>query len=313
MSINRIALTVPATVGALLMFAGCTSSTPTPDASSAGDSPLTAYLSAIYGVDADATSRDAAFAEQQKKSETLVAACMKEKGFDYVPVTSVGQAAGSGEEQKPDDRDWVAQNGYGMLTSLSTSTSTKDPNEDYLAALSESERTAFNEALWGEYASGSIDGEFDPTKAGCQGAAQTEAGRQNPLGSDEFADLRTAFQDLSTEIAALPEQQKAESDWSSCMADAGFPDLKTQADGLMSISTRIGELNGDGSTQVDDSKLAELKKVEIDTALADFDCRAKTDYAERSQKAQWAAEERFVADHKSELEAAKAAAEQARS
>ncbi|MFS0794711.1 hypothetical protein [Microbacterium sp. 1P10AE] len=311
MSINRITLTVPATLGALLMFAGCASSSPTPDASSAGDSPLTPYLSAIYGVDADPTSRNAEFAERQKKSETLVAACMKEKGFEYTPVTDLGSVA-SGQEQKPDDREWVAQNGYGMLSSLGESTTT-DPNADYVESLSESERNAFNEALWGQYATGEVSGQFDPEKAGCQGAAQVEAGQQNPLDSDEFADLRQAFEDLSSEISSLPEQQKADSDWSSCMADAGYPDLKTQSDALMSISTRIGEVNGDGSTLPDESKIAELKKVEIDTALADFDCRAKTDYAERSKKAQWALEEKFVAAHKSELEAAKAAAEQARS
>ena len=311
MSITRITLTVPATLGALLMFAGCASSSPTPDASSAGESPLTPYLSAIYGVDADPTARNAQFAERQKKTETLVAACMKEKGFDYTPVTDVGGFT-SGEEQKPDDREWVAQNGYGMLSSLGDSTST-DPNADYVASLSESERNAFNEALWGQYATGEATGEFDPEKAGCQGAAQAEAGQLNPLESDEFADLRQAFQDLSAEVGALPEQQKADSDWSSCMADAGYPDLKTQSDGLASISTRLGELYGDGSTTPDESKIAEVKKVEIETALADFDCRAKTDYAERSKKAQWAAEEKFVAEHKSELEAAKAAAEQARS
>ncbi|MGC0369929.1 hypothetical protein [Microbacterium sp. SLBN-111] len=312
MSITRISLAVPATLGALLLLAGCTASGSTPDpAPSTGDSPLTPYLTAIYGVGVDPNADSAALTEQREKSETLVAACMKEKGFDYVPAVG-GAAAAAATEYKPDDRDWVSQNGYG-LSRAAGSASDPDPNADYVASLTESERDAYLEALWGMLAGGDTTEEFDPAKAGCQGAAMVESGTLAPLGSDEFADLRTAIQDLYANIGDLPEQQKADSDWSSCMAEAGHPDLKTQSDGLTSVSERLNEAAGDGSGTLDSATAEQLRKTEIDTALADLDCRTKTDYAERSKRARWAVEEKFVADHRAELEAAKAAAEQARS
>jgi hypothetical protein len=44
--------------------------------------------------------------------------------------------------------------------------------------------------------------------------------------------------------------------------------------------------------------------------VADLGCREKTDYRQQQLKIQFAAEEQFIADHKEELDALKARAEQ---
>ena len=50
--------------------------------------------------------------------------------------------------------------------------------------------------------------------------------------------------------------------------------------------------------------------MEVELALADLDCREETDYTDRSTDIARDAEQQFVDDHRSELEAMKAAAEQ---
>ena len=312
MSIPRTTLTVPALLGAVLVFAGCASS-PAPDATPSGDSPLTPYLAALFGAAADPNSTDKGLAEQQKKQEAFLATCMKEKGFDYIPNVSPESTANlaAGDDWKPDDRSWVAQNGYGMFRAFEQMTTPTqadpDPNATYLESLSETERRAWEDALYGALASEDAPQEYDPTKAGCMGEALQQAGAD----SDEFADLCEAATALQQEMTSAPEAKQADSEWSACMATAGYSDLTTQREASMNISQRWIDLLNDPATQSDQSAREKLKQDEIDTALADLDCRTTTRYTERVMKVRWEAEEKFVAEHKSELEAAKAAAEQA--
>lgn len=312
MSFHRPTVAIPAVLGAVLIFAGCTSSSAAPDAATPKESPLTPYLTALYGAAGDPNATDAGLADEQKKQEAYIATCMKEKGFDYVPNVTEGTTINltAGDDWKPDDRSWVAQNGYGMsrmFEQMTTPTeAVQDPNAAYVESLSETERRAWEDALYGELASGEATQEYDPTRAGCVGEAQ----RQSTSNSDEFAGLREAATAMQQETASSPEVKQADSEWAACMATAGYPDLTSQLEASMGISQRWIDLLGDDTTQSDESAREKLKKEEIDTALADLDCRTKTDYTDRVEKVRWAAEEKFVADHKSELEAAKAAAEQ---
>ena len=55
-----------------------------------------------------------------------------------------------------------------------------------------------------------------------------------------------------------------------------------------------------------------LGERELKLALIDLDCREKTSFATKSLEIQFALEEKFIAENKTELEAFKAAAEQSK-
>lgn len=322
----RPALALVTGLAAALLLSGCSSTTTATDSDEA--SPLTAYLSAMYGGDLDDEQQQARFDEENKKRQALIAACMTEQGFTYTPDTQNSTFTSSaGEEWKPDDREWVAQYGYGIGTSPggqepAPQTEYVDPNAEYVASLSESEQAAYSEALYGAMSDPSEqpeDGvfEYDWTKAGCNGEADHEVTGEDPLQSEEFTPLMDALNAFWADSAAWPGMAEANAEWASCMEGAGYPGLKAQTDASQSVSEAYskawGQIDQSSTTGLDEATTAALSKTEIETALADLECREKTDFTARSKKAQWAAEEAFIDAHKSDLDAAKAAAAQARS
>ncbi len=102
------------------------------------------------------------------------------------------------------------------------------------------------------------------------------------------------------------------------MDAAGHPGFTAQFDAQNSIYEAQSALyeatpvddEGTGSGEPDQAAMDDLGEQEITLALADLDCREETDYRQRAEDIQFAVEEQFVADHRSELEALRAAAEQ---
>lgn len=306
------------------------------------DSPLSAYLSSAFGGDLSPEEQQQRSDEMQKKIEDSVAACMSAEGFEYIPANNSGSTmVSSGEEWKPDDREFVSQYGYGAINYPGRDTQTAapsteqyvDPNQSYVESLSESERTAYQETLWGaastqEPAEGETY-EYKWEEHGCQGKAQQEVNAaQNVWSRDEFKELTEAMNQLYATTSTSPEQQKLDGEWASCMADAGHAGFSVQTDAANSIYEKLNALSQD-MPQPDPTlseseimafyaqqekerqeKQAPMQDEEIALALADLDCREKTDYRPTQLKLQFAAEEQFIKDHKTELEAFKAAAEQ---
>ncbi len=323
----RPVLALSATVAAALLLAGCSGSGP--DGSDSEDSPLGVYLNAMYGGDLSEEEQQARYTDDQKKREELVATCMTEQGFEYIPDTeNSGFSTSSGDEWKPDDREWVSQWGYGAVNypgrdePMNPDEQWVDPNADYVASLGESEQAAFYEALYGpgpDEDAMSEDGsyEYDWKTAGCQGSAQHEVSGVDPLQSDEFKPLQDAMNDLWMQQASWPGMSELDTEWAGCMDEAGQPGFATQSEAQQSIYDQLNafyeQSDPEQPVEPDEAAMEKLGQTEIAVALADLECREKTDYRERAKTAQWSAEEAFVADHKAELEAAKAAAAQARS
>jgi len=320
---SRLLAIAPLSVVAALALAACSPASDGDKGDDRPESPLSAYLSSIWGGDLSTEEQEARYTEQQKKSEELVAQCMSEEGFDYTPnIQSVSFSSGNDIEWKPDDRDWVTQYGYGMVNypgrdePPTDQQEYVDPNQDYVSSLSESEQTAFYEALYGPSPTEeelNEDGsyEYDWTKAGCQGWAQHESGA-NPMMDEEFESINDAINDFYTKMAEDPGFAKIDADWASCMADAGHSGFAKQADAQTSISDKLNEYyNGQTAYVEDDPKLAALGEEEVALAIADLDCREKTNYRDEYEKVQFALEEQFIADNKADLDALKAAAEQA--
>lgn len=310
MNVRRAApLTAAAALAALL--AGCTGA---PGAGPSADerSPLEKVFEQLWGMDMSPEDQQQHWDEQNAKIEELVAQCMQKEGFEYSPNIGGGNVViGSDDEWKPDDRDWVAQYGYGAVNwpgrddQPDPGESYEDPNADYLAGLSESEQTAYYEVLYGAPTE-DPNAEWTWEDGGCHGWAQNEAGT-DPMAdiweSEEVIALFGKLEGLHESVSEHEAFRKANEDWASCMADAGFS-FTQQGDASNSI---YDELNTYYENQTDwienDPEIAKIGEKEIEVALADLDCVEKSDYRDRTRAVQWEFEEKFIAENKAEIDA----------
>jgi hypothetical protein len=326
-------LSVPLVTAALL--GACSSSPAEGSTDDERTSPLTAYFEAMYGSGLSETEQQAEYDEQNRKTEELVAECMNDQGFEYVPNTSTGTVVSSSSDEvwDYDSREWVAQYGYGAVKNPSTDDAEtlpedgsgeeyQDPNADYVASLSESEQTAFYEALSGpspteEEMAAMEDGsyEWDWTKGGCYGQAQHEVMGDDPTQSEEFADLQDAINEFYEGQPTWPGLSELDAAWADCMSQAGHPGFTQQWDAQNSIyedQNAVWETMDPDTGEIDQAAMDALGEKEVELALADLDCREQTDYREKQTDITFEAEQQFVDDHKAELDAMKAAAEQGR-
>ncbi|SEM68355.1 hypothetical protein E3O25_15105 [Cryobacterium sp. TMT1-3] len=314
----RSRVTAVATAALLsLTLAGCGGDTAAAKLDPA-ESPLSKYMSSMYG-DYDEDSMIA----QQNEQEELIATCMADEGFDYVPVDNSqysGMMSDDGEEYGTEK--WVAENGYGMSQSpeqiaeqQEQSESYVDPNQDYVMSLSETEQAAYYEVLSGVQPTEeemSEDGsyEYNWETSGCQGFASHEINGDQP-SQDEHAALYDAMSAMYEAAQSSPAIVALDAEWATCMADAGYATFLKKADAQESISNDQNAIyENSAETGPDEQALADLREKELAVAMADFTCSEDLDYTEASTKVQFELEEQFIIDHKAELDALIADSEQ---
>ena len=292
------------------------------------DSPLNKYMASAWGGDLSEEEQQKRAEEQQAKTEEFVAACMKDEGFEYIPQPQTGMSFGSSDDYKPEDREWVSQYGYGMINSPGMNEPIDpdaeqwvDVNADYVASLSEAEQMAFYEALSGpqpteeELSDPDFSWEYNWETAGCYGFAQHELEGdkgEDPYSAAQHKPLMDAMSTLYEDMMTSSDFTELDGAWSDCMADAGYPGFTTQGDAQTSISDDLNEYwesQGDNYLE-SDAVRGELGGKEIAVALADLGCREKTDYRAKQTAVSFALEEQFIQDHKAELDAFLADAEQ---
>ena len=329
MRIRRTPAALSAVTALALLLAGCGGSDDDDEGAAAAEqeSPLAEYMNAVYGGDLSQEEQERKFAEEYEQQEELVARCMQEEGFEYTPGTQSGFSTSDGSEWKPDDRKWVSEYGYGAVrTPFDDQPAPEeeyvDPNGDYVASLSESEQTAFYEALYGVQPTEEEIGEdgsyeYDWETAGCQGAAQHEVSGEDPSQSEEFKPLFDAMNEFWEDMPSWPGMSELDAEWAACMEAAGHGGYTTQTEPQNSLYEELNAIyeatpvteDGVGS-EPDQSAIDALAEREVELALVDLDCREETDYRDRNEEITREAEQQFVDDHKSELEALRAAAEQ---
>ena len=123
--------------------------------------------------------------------------------------------------------------------------------------------------------------------------------------------------ELWEQTTSDPAMVELDAAWSACMEAAGHGGFATQVDAQNSIYDQQNKLyedaapaEGEEYVEPDPAAMDALGEQEVELALADLDCREETDYRQQAQDIQFELEERFIADHESELEALRAAAEQ---
>jgi len=316
------ALPVLTAAVAALALAGCSSSgASTPSDDETG--PMTAFFTEVGG-----SFEDEDYQEQQRKVEELIVACMSEQGFEYRPSEPMGAVTNDDDIPEWDSKEYAEQYGYGATTSEELYGSGEeyvDPNADYVAGMSESEQTAYYEALWGTEPE--VDPEADPDAevewnwedGGCQGAASHEVYEEGQIWDDPaLADIMEEMNSEWESIADDPKVREAQKKWSACIAEAGF-DFTSPDEAQQSIYDEMNVLweaaapteeqlaaDPEASFEPDEAATAELKKKELALAPADFACKESSGWTEAQKSANLALEQRLWEKYGDQLEAAAA-------
>lgn len=283
-------------------------------------SPLGDILAVINGYTLSEEERQIAAEARWMRFEELVSECMNDAGFEYIPVPL--DQTGPREDPgviRPDDRDWVAQYGFQIVNRAYLSEEAArveyvsiDPNIPIIDNLSDAEREAYWVAL---------DGAPPLWEGGCRQWANEQPRPDTPADltqSPEFAPLFAALDEMYANLEN--EMPELEREWSSCMADAGHPGIARPWDAAMTIldayDAILANQNEEFGAAVEHSdltsspELAELADLEIELALADFDCRQAIDFEARVAARRLEAETQFYNDHRAELHELRDAAEQ---
>jgi hypothetical protein len=271
---------------------------------------------------------------KQRKVEDATVTCMKAAGFEYVAVPPEQNAKSKFSDafNLPPDK-FAEQYGYGISTIDWSKAGADDsnPNTKIRNALSPAAQKAYDKALNGPNATanGAIvieGGKGGPSSSGqmdlgCRGKAVKQVYGDDADRSVDFKKFESLFKDIEALQKRIDSDQRvvdATTAWTDCMADAGHSGLTKVDAPREQIQQKLDALTGnkppakDGPSKtvtgppsfdkVDAAKLAELRKSEIELAVADQKCKAKG-YADAYKKVQYEAEKEFVDQHKAELEA----------
>ncbi|MGF3054308.1 hypothetical protein ACQUSY_10170 [Microbacterium sp. YY-03] len=340
MRTTRLLLAAAATAGLIFPLAACSGGGEGGAALDWEDSPLAEYWNAGYDPNLTEEEQQAQWDAQNTEREELIAQCMVDEGFEYKPADMSGTTISFGEdiEWEPEKKEWVEKYGYGIINNPYNEQMANepqpeesewvDPNQEYLDSLSASEQEAYWIALYGDQTemteAGTVteDGEevyeYDWTQYGCQGWADNEVNGGADNVYTQFEDLATRMSDLYTKAEESPELIELEAKWSSCMADAGF-DFQKQPEAAEGFYEEVNKIYenmteedwADGKDPMQSEEAQEIGKREIKTALADLECRNKTNYNDTRLTIQFKLEEQFIKENKKELDEFKAAQEQA--
>lgn len=359
MRARRCLVALAATVS-VFALASCTdegsaSDTPAGDTSATGaaqESPLAPYIDAAYSTgertDAEIDEERAQFVAFEEK----LAECLKQEGFEYTPEEprdEYFQIGGVADEDfRPDDEKWVSVHGYGIVDSMVTpvggpseDAEETSPNTTYYESLSDAQKRAFEVARYGQTAEEqeqAVEQGIDPFAAswedrGCAGWAEHELDLDSegkPAADlSAFEDLLVRMDEVSKTADEDPEVSALDSQWASCMQEAGHSGFANTEDAQTSLAGEAmeafgaetgSETSNESAEQSEVSEIPEapsdaeieaLRGREVELALADLSCREETHYAETRAEIVFRVEQEFVDANKDELDAMKRAAEQA--
>ncbi len=230
---------------ALVSVGACGGSSAGEDQKSSGSSSKTnttdGPLAAIFGgSESPAESR-----RKQLKQEESVAQCMKEKGWDYTPVDYSAQfdnAAGD-EDANLSPEEYGKKYAYGIthnyelyelpnLAGGDTAGTVEaipvdgqqftDPNQKYIASLSETEQQQYNEDLSGPPYEAPTDDTavFVPPpleQQGCYGQASKEVYGESPFSDPAISER---LGELFTNLEDDPQIKDANKKWVECVKKA---------------------------------------------------------------------------------------------
>lgn len=131
---------------------------------------------------------------------------------------------------------------------------------------------------------------------------RSESSAPGAPGAEPLA-LHQKVGTLELIIANADEVEAANQDWAACMAKAGHV-YELQEHAAEAAWVDVENSIGIGAAgDVTDAMIAQAREDEITLALADFDCRASTDFATRVNEVRVAHEREFIDDNRELIDA----------
>jgi hypothetical protein len=193
-----------------------------------------------YGTE-DPEAQEAEYREQEARIQESIRQCMAEAGFEYQPVLPPEGSFMVGEEW--DEEEYVRTQGFGITTWYGNEELNEpgpevewiDPNQEMLEGMSESESTAWYEALYGtpeQQEEGSktvVDPETGEEYMEMTGYGPGCSGEAYEAEYGSMEDTNALWEELQTEMDAMYQQVQADpriveldQEWAACMAERGF-------------------------------------------------------------------------------------------
>lgn len=228
MRIRRWRLPLAVTIAAAALVSACGGDSEPAPAEASGGGLAEAF--GLPGFSGDGQN----VADQENQIEEAIAECMAGKGFEYLADKT--DAVDVPDFTNAEERvEYARTNGYDISLPYDNPDykdqgfigASEDADAEILEAMSESERTAYYEALDGtpdELAA--IETEVDPDtgeeialgQAGCRGDAY-EAGYGDTAAYDAMAPLE---EEIAERVRADPRYQELLATWQACMSERGL-------------------------------------------------------------------------------------------
>jgi hypothetical protein len=223
------------------------------------------------------------FAGHVEKVQGLIADCMAEAGFEYIPA-SVQQVAlaqanvrkqGSNLAKKEYKEKW----GYDVTTRYENKVKKIElgsRNLRYIEGLSEADKIAYERTLYGDDPNSTFAFTFDEedfsTTGGCTRKAVEQVFTRQQLSAN-YEHPKDVL------IEADPRVVEANANWVACMQAHGYDGYLDQDEIIEEFEERFDALVGDQDPRtLRGAKLQKLKQMqreEIAISLADLDCQIK--------------------------------------
>ncbi len=230
------------TAAMLVLAAGCASSD-----DSATDH---ADLVELFLPWSDPAVSDRLSQEYHDRGEEVVATCMAEAGFEYIPVPLEAVAFGPGIGISREEN--ARRFGFGRSTSdlqlaagNATTSTQRDPNEAYVDGLTDERSRAYSDQI---------------------DICQAELRATSPPFPDAY---RAGVSSLADQVRADPAVAEAERAWVDCVAEAagpGLPDFSTLDDLVVWFDQELERV------KENPEQLARLQDLERAAAVANLSC-----------------------------------------
>lgn len=269
---GRRRATALAAVAVLLAVSGCASDAGS-DASQGKGKPLPGIKE--FGL------TEVQFVQHIQKTQALIAQCMADAGFEYIPVdVKTVEAAQARVRSEPGYTRRTYKEKWGLAVTTRFDHPVRDtglgPNLKIWKSLPKADQEAYSHTLWGDDPGADFVWSFDEEDFSATGGCTRKAVAQvfTP------AQLKgTYVNPKDVLVDSDPRIIEALHNWSKCMHARGYDYKKDQDEIIDEYGERLDQLVGDSDpTKLTGSRLAALHKLqqqEIKVSLADVECEIK--------------------------------------
>jgi len=222
------------------------------------------------------------FAAHVEKTQSLIAACMREAGFEYVPVdVQTIEAAQKRVRQDPGvtEAEYKQKYGFGITTRFDNpvrDTGLGPQNLQTFKNLSKADQVAYNRTLFGDDPTAdfafTLDEEDFSSTGGCTRKAVAQVFTPEQLKG-------TYENPKDVLVQSDPRVTAARQEWVKCMRAEGYDYATDQDEIIEEYQDKLDELTeGADPATLTGERAAELRKLqaeEVAAALVDFDCETK--------------------------------------